>query len=439
MSPTWLQSLRLGVKSLMLQKMRSALAATGIFIGTTTVIWLVAIGEGVSYKAQQQIMELGATNIIIRSVEPQSSDNQSERVKSYGILRDDYRRMLSNIPSITRAVPIREVSRECLVAGRTAKVNLVGSTIDYKELNGLQVARGRWLSEQDGRGNVIVLADQTAKRLFPTENPIGKKIGVESDVYTVIGQTKARAASAAIGGSLAARDYAFDAYIPIETFHHRVGDQIMTRVGEGRGFDFVGEIVQLTQITLTVPTMQEVDETAAIVERLLRRYHPEEDYAVVIPKELLRQAERTRAMFNMLLVVIAGISLLVGGIGIMNIMLATVTERTREIGIRRALGAKRDDIIQQFITETLVLTGGGGLLGVAFGMMCGPIFRTARTVISSLNPDLLPPITHTIEPRIAIWSIILSIVISLGVGLIFGVYPARRAAHMNPIEALRHE
>ncbi len=439
MSPTWIQSLRLGVKSLMLQKMRSALAATGIFIGTTTVIWLVAIGEGVSYKAQQQIMELGATNIIIRSVEPQSAENQNERVKSYGLTRADYKRILSNVPAITQAVPIREVSRNFLVAGRTAKVNLVGSSIGYKGLNRLEMARGRWISDQDGRDNVIVLADQTAKRLFPFENPIGKKVGVDSDVYTVIGQTKARAASAAIGGSLAARDYAFDAYIPIETFRHRVGDQIMTRVGEGRGFDFVGEIIELSQITLTVSSMNEVDETASIVERLLRRYHTEEDYAVIVPKELLRQAERTRAMFNMLLVVIAGISLLVGGIGIMNIMLATVTERTREIGIRRALGAKRDDIIQQFITETLVLTGGGGLLGVIFGLLCGPIFRGTRSVLDLLKPDLLPPIAYTIEPRIALWSVILSVLISLIVGILFGVYPARRAAMMNPIEALRHE
>ena len=123
----------------------------------------------------------------------------------------------------------------------------------------------------------------------------------------------------------------------------------------------------------------------------------------------------------------------------MNIMLATVTERTREIGIRRALGAKRDDIIQQFITETLVLTGGGGLLGVVFGLLCGPIFRLTRTVTDMINPDLLPPIAYTIEPRIALWSIFLSVFISLVVGLVFGVYPARRAAMMNPIEALRHE
>ncbi len=439
MSGALLQTFRLGLKSLFLQKMRSALAALGIFIGTTTVIWLVAMGEGVSHNAQQQIMELGANNIIVRSVEPQSAEGKSDRVKTYGLLRADYRRILSNIPTITRAVPIREVPREFLVNGRTADVNLVGSSIDYLELNRLEIARGRWITEQDGRENVIVLADQTAKRLFPMESPIGKKVGVESDVYTVIGQTKPRAASAAIGGSLAARDYAFDAYIPLETFRHRVGDQIMVRVGEGRGFDFTGEIVELTQITLTVGSMEEVDATAAIVETLLKRYHDKEDYAVVVPKELLRQAERTRAMFNILLVVIAGISLLVGGIGIMNIMLATVTERTREIGIRRALGAKRRDIIYQFLTETLVLTGSGGLLGVGFGLMCGPLFRLVRSILTAINPEMLPPIIYNLEPRIAPWSVILSLFISLGVGLIFGVYPARRAAYMNPIEALRHE
>jgi putative ABC transport system permease protein len=437
MSSSFLQTLRLGLKSLLLQKMRSALAALGIFIGTTTVIWLVAMGEGVSHDAQEQIMELGATNIIVRSVEPQSAEDGAERVKSYGLLRADYRRIMSNVPSIDRAVPMREVKREFMAKGRTADVKLVGCTGGYLELNRLEIARGRWMTAQDDRENVIILADQTAKRLFPYENPIGQKVGVESDVYTVIGQTKPRAAAAAIGGSLEARDYSFDAYIPLETFRHRVGDQIMVRAGEG--FNFTGEIVELSQITLSVKSLEDVDETAAIVERLLEKYHDKEDYAVIIPKELLRQAERTRAMFNVLLVVIAGISLLVGGIGIMNIMLATVTERTREIGIRRALGAKRHDIIYQFLTETLVLTGSGGLLGVVCGLLCGPLFRGVRFVLTTLDPEMLPPVVQSLEPRIAPWSVVLSVAISLGVGLIFGLYPARRAAHMNPIEALRHE
>ena len=437
MNGLFTQTLLLGLKSLLLQKMRSALAALGIFIGTTTVIWLVAMGEGVSHDAQQQIMELGAKNIIIRSVEPQSADTASERVKTYGLLRKDFQRILTNVPSVSSAVPMRELKRKFLVDGRTADVNLVGCTKEYLDLNHLEIARGRWMTPQDDRVNVIILADQTAKRLFPFGNPIGQKVGVESDVYTVIGQTKPRAAAAAIGGSLAARDYAFDAYIPLKTFEHRVGDQIMIR--QGKGFNFRGEIVELTQITLSVEDIELVDETAALVELLLKQSHDQEDYAVVVPKELLQQAARTRAMFNVLLVVIAGISLLVGGIGIMNIMLATVTERTREIGIRRALGAKRSDIIYQFLTETLVLTCSGGLLGVLFGLMCRPLFDALRYIINLIDPNLLPATVMTLEPRIAVWSVVLSLFISLGVGLIFGVYPARRAAYMNPIDALRHE
>jgi putative ABC transport system permease protein len=331
---------------------------------------------------------------------------------------------------------MREVRFELRLGNRTADAKLVGCVEEYLELNRLEIARGRWLTLRDRGEKVVVLADDTAKRLFPFENPIGQTIWVGNEFYVVIGQTKPRTASAAIGGSLDARDYNLDAYIPLKTLRLRVGDLVLKR---SVGREFQGEIVELSQITVSVDNIEDVDETAAIIETLLKKYHENEDYAVVVPKELLQQAERTRAMFNVLLVVIAGISLLVGGIGIMNIMLATVTERTREIGIRRALGAKRRHIIQQFLTETVVLTAGGGLLGVLFGLLCGPLFRGLRSGVTMVSPDLLPPIVHTLEPRIALWSVILSLIISLGVGIVFGVYPARQAAYMDPIEALRHE
>jgi len=400
------------------------------------------MGEGVSHRTQQQIKELGATNIIIRTKQPSSeSDEQAatSRIKIYGLLRDDYRRIVENIPSIRRAIPMRELRFELRMGNRTADAKLVGCVEEYLELNRLEIARGRWLTPRDRGKKVVVLAHDTAKRLFPYEDPIGQTIWVGSEFYVVIGQTKPRMASAAIGGSLEARDYNLDAYIPLKTLRHRVGDLVMKRVGGGVGFDFIGEMVELSQITVSVDNIDDVDETAAIIETLLKRYHEKEDYAVVVPKELLQQAERTRAMFNVLLVVIAGISLLVGGIGIMNIMLATVTERTREIGIRRAMGATRRHIIQQFLTETVVLTASGGLWGVLFGLLCGPLFRGFRSGVTMMSPDLLPPIVHVLEPRIALWSVVLSLIISLGVGIVFGVYPARQAAYMDPIEALRHE
>ncbi len=360
-------------------------------------------------------------------------------MSAYGLLRDDYRRILSNIPTVRRAVPLREVRFELRNGDRNADAKLVGCSADYRELNQLEMARGRWFQNGDGSENVIVLADGAARRLFPYENPIGKTVRVPTvsavDVYTVIGQTASRLPTAAIGGSLEARDYNMDAYIPLRTWRERVGDFVMWRIPGG----IEGEIVELSQITVTVDDIQDVDDTAASIETLLKQFHEEEDYAVVVPKELLRQAERTRAMFNVLLVVIAGISLLVGGIGIMNIMLATVTERTREIGIRRALGATRRHIIHQFLIETVVLTATGGLLGVVSGVMCGPMFRSLRSFLTTISADLLPPIVLTLEPRIAPWSIGLALFISVGVGLLFGVYPARQAASMDPIEALRHE
>ncbi|QDV47909.1 Macrolide export ATP-binding/permease protein MacB [Stieleria neptunia] len=432
-----LRTITTGVKSLLLQKMRAGLAALGIFIGTTTVIWLVAMGEGVSHRAQEQILELGAKNIIVRSVEPNSSqDNANSRVKKFGLLRKDHERIVATIPGIRDAIPMRETRMELRVENRSADSKLVGCSEEHLQMNQLEIARGRWLTPRDRGKKVVVLADQTATRLFRHQNPLGKSIWVGSEFYIVIGQTKPRTASAAIGGSLDARDYNLDAYIPLQTFRDRIGDRVLTR---SSGQQFTGEIVELSQITVSVNDVDNVDETAAIIESLLKKFHKTEDYAVVVPKELLAQAARTRAMFNILLVIIAGISLLVGGIGIMNIMLATVTERTREIGIRRAIGAKRRDIIQQFLTETLVLTGTGGLLGVLCGLMCGPLFRGIRAAVTAISPDALPPIIYTLEPRIAPWSIGLSLFISLGTGLIFGLYPARRAAMMNPIEALRHE
>ena len=435
------QTVDLGVKSLLVQKMRAGLAALGIFIGTSTVIWLVAMGEGVSYRAQQQILKLGAKNVIVRTKQPNagSEEDASSRVKTYGLLRADFRRIVENIPNIRRAIPMRELKFELRLDDRTADTKLVGCTEDYLELNRLEIARGRWLANRDRGEKVVVLAAETARRLFPFENPIGRAIWVGSEFYTVIGQTKDRTASAAIGGSLDSRDYNMDAYIPIKTLRQRVGDLVMKRVGGGSGFNFVGEDVELSQITVEVNEIEDVDETAQIIETLLKKYHEEEDYAVVVPRELLRQAERTRTMFNVLLVVIAGISLLVGGIGIMNIMLATVTERTREIGVRRALGAARSDIIGQFLAETVVLTASGGLAGVLFGLSVGPIFAALKQLVASISPEALPPIVQSLEPRIAPWSVVLSLGISLGVGVLFGVYPARKAAYLDPIEALRHE
>jgi putative ABC transport system permease protein len=436
------QKLRLGVGSLLLHKLRSALAVLGILIGITAVIWLVALGEGVSYQAQQQIKDLGATSIILRSVKPpeEKTRNQEDFILTYGLLRDDYDRLLSNVAAIRQAVPMREIRREVTNLDRTVDAKLVACTPEYMAINHLDIERGRPLTDCDMKqsDNVVVLAHGVAATLFPIEDPVGRAVRVGRDFYVVVGVAAERIAAAAIGGSLEARQFDTDVYIPLSTFRGRIGDRVITE----RPGRFEAETVQLSQITVVVREMDQVDETADLIRSLLARFHKTLDYAVVVPKELLRQAETLRAMFNVLLLLIAGISLSVGGIGIMNIMLATVTERTREIGIRRALGATRRDIVQQFLWETVVLSGTGGLLGIAFGFLCKPTVAGVQWTIATLFPKLaasMPPNIRNLEPRIAPWSIVLALVISVAVGIVFGLYPARRAANMDPIEALRHE
>ena len=429
-----------GFKSLLLHKLRASLAMLGILIGVTAVIWLVALGEGVSYQAQQQIKELGATNVIIKSVKSLSKSASADNwFVEYGVTRDDYAR-IQMIPTVIRSVPMREYAKEGWHGEHSCEVRRLGCTPDYYEINHLHVERGRFLEDRDlsDRDNICVLAADAAEKLFQVEDPLGKAIKIDSDFYTVIGLTANRLPSASIGGSLEGRNYNFDMYIPISTFRARIGDQIMTRKAGGRE----GEIVQLNQITVTVDHIENVEATAEVIKSLLEKYHKNADYAVVVPKELLRQAEMLRMMFNSLLVVIAGISLLVGGIGIMNIMLATVTERTREIGIRRALGAKRRDVIQQFLAETVVLTGTGGVLGMACGYLCRPATDGIRWVLQHWFADVwktLPQHLQVLEPMFATWSFVVAFGISVGVGVLFGLYPACRAAMMDPIEALRHE
>jgi putative ABC transport system permease protein len=289
--------------------------------------------------------------------------------------------------------------------------------------------------------NFCVLAAEVAEFLFPYENPLGQRVQLpeHGQFFQVVGVLKPRTATAAIGGSLSAQEFNKDIYIPISTLQKRIGDQIQVR----RSGSFEGEIVQLNQITLTVRSIDEVVETAALVDETLKPRHAKyNDYNVVVPLELLEQARTTRLMFIVFMGLIAAISLVVGGIGIMNIMLATVTERTREIGIRRALGAKRTDIIWQFLVETVVLSIVGAAVGVVVGLTCPFIMRQFREAMERYRPDLmesLPAVVRNVTPIIVPESIPLAFLISVCIGVVFGLYPAIRAAYMDPIEALRHE
>ncbi|MCL2623081.1 MAG: ABC transporter permease [Planctomycetaceae bacterium] len=448
----WLRTCQLGVKSLLLHPMRSILTMLGIFIGVASVIYLLAFGEGISRKAAEQIESLGATNIIVRSIKPaelnlqNSSGGGRPSIIPYGITRADYDRLKSTISTITDAIPVRELRRTFLRNGVRIDGRLVGCTAKYQDINRLVLNRGRFIEDIDGRNrmNFCVLSQNVAEKLFGFEEPVGRTVNIQSAAnmpvpYTVIGVLEHKDPSAGIGGSLTSQDFTNDIYIPIETFWGRFGDEVINMTGGS----VEAEKVELSQITLQVDHRDNVLETAELIRMTIEKHHSRmKDFGITVPLELLRQAENTRVMFMVFMGLIAGISLLVGGIGIMNIMLATVTERTREIGIRRALGAKRGDIVRQFLVETIVLSVVGGALGIIAGLLCLPITKQVWWAISTYFPEMyaaLPDTVRGIEPIIVGWSIPLSFGVSVTIGIVFGLYPAARAAAMDPIEALRHE
>lgn len=438
------------IRNLWLHKLRSFLSVLGIIIGTAAVIALMAFGEGSMQDALDDIKKQGATNIIAMSVKPPEEATGTRRsfVAKYGLTDEDYRRFQQTIPNLVATLPMRVFGAEMrpVIDSRMYQGRVVGTTARYGSVYklGTLIERGRFLTDDDERPfprNVCVLGSEVAKELFPGEDPLGKtiKMSGKDRAFTVIGVLKDRSPSTS-GADI--EKYNGDIYIPLAACRALLGETIVFRSSGMRG----AEQVQLNQIVLTVESMEQVRATAEMVRSQLEQFHDKakKDWDIKVPLDKLEEAERTRDRFRLLMAMIAGISLLVGGIGIMNIMLATVTERTREIGIRRALGAKRGDITFQFLVEAIVQTTVGGLLGVATGLAVvfgGPkvaywthhiALEFGFNWLAEQIPERVPVAIH--EP-----SIYLAFGVAVAVGVLFGWYPSRRAAHLDPIEALRHE
>jgi putative ABC transport system permease protein len=425
-------TLQLGVRNLMLHKLRSLLTMLGTILGVGSVIAMLAIGEGSKRKAVEQIRQLGATNVIIRSVKPEpqndsegssGSQQNTSRVLEYGLTYRDFDRLRDTIPTVVRSLPISLVRKDAQHGRRRiSNARILGTTPKYLDIKNLEMSRGRFLTDTDLQitANVAVLGDGATNRLFGYEDPLGKDILLGDGAYRIVGVLKPQSSGNEQPGAAGGSNFNNDIYIPLSATRSRFGElQMIVRAGS---VEF--EKTQLSEITLTVDDENVVSQTASMAKTLLEKSHPKgDDYEVQVPLELLQRAEQEKRIWNLVLGSIAGIALLVGGIGIMNIMLATVTERTREIGIRRALGARRRDITAQFLVECTVLSSTGGLLGIAVGIAI-PLIVTK---------------TSEIETVLSLWAILLAFGISVATGIMFGMYPARRAAMMDPIEALRHE
>ena len=404
--------LRMGVKSLRRHKLRTLLTMLGVIFGVAAVVAMMSISEGARRQALEQIRLLGTNNIRVKPVVTPEAEAEGVH-DSPGLTAADADRIRSRLPTATAVSGLRFI--DAAVARGSAQpkgVTVVGVSDQYDELTNVRPRQGRFISWLDMRtaARVCVLGSELRRELFGTEDPLGQEIRIGDTRFRVVGMMAAK--NVPKGGSkvIEVRNLDRDIYIPLQT--------ALRRFAVGDAPDQVDEIaVQVRNAELVVPSSR-------VVRRLLEPAHRgAADFQVIIPNELLAQSQRTQRIFNIVMGSIAALSLLVGGIGIMNIMLATVTERTREIGIRRAIGASERHILVQFLYETLILSVGGGVIGIVLGALMAlgiHLFADWKTFLSPL-------------------AVVLSFVIAASVGVVFGMYPAQQAARKDPIEALRYE
>lgn len=408
------ENIRVALQALIDHKFRSFLTMLGIIFGVASVIAMLSIGEGAKRVAIAKYQDLGVSNIIVRDKDLTDQELEEVRAKfSQGLSLTDAQVIKEIVPGIEDVAPQAEKKAEVKFADKSAKSTVIGITPEFIKLLNYQTGEGTFITpdQHDRSLKVCVLGAGIAKTLFQNQSPIGKMVKIDDQWLEVIGTMKSKALFTETVGELASRDLNNDVYIPLPTFLKRF------ELEKGLGS-------QIKQITVKVKNSDRLIETSELVRSIINRHHfNNADFSIVIPYELLKQEEKERRIYNFLLGAIAAISLVVGGIGIMNIMLATVMERTREIGIRRAIGARKSDIMSQFVTEAVAISITGGIIGVILGV--------SLSLTISLFTD--------VDTYIQLYSVFIAFGFSVLVGISFGYLPAKSAANLKPIESIRYE
>ncbi len=413
--------------NLMLHKTRSLLAALGIIFGVASVICMLSISEVARQDVVQRIQRMGINNLILDTVEPEEvranrrarqgqGNDEETKVFKYGITRQDLKTLAQNVSAIGEIVPMATKAIDISSSKESANSNIVGTTPAYCDVMSHHVRSGRFINEVDQKNLAMVctLGFDTARDLYPLANPVGNVVKLDGKYFTVVGVMEQKGETGTAGKTT---DPDKSVYLPYETAFTRFG------LGDDPNAFSMEQTVEINRAVLRVNDTNMLTPVSQIASNMLSRLHKSDDFSVTVPHSLLNEQRKSEKIFRWVMGSLAAISLLVGGIGIMNIMLANTTERKSEIGLRRALGAKRSDIVALFVSESLLLCILGGAVGVAVG------FGLAQ-LIGSLAEWTV--IYHT-------WSIPLGIIVSAIVGLIFGTIPAIRAAQQDPVLALRSE
>jgi putative ABC transport system permease protein len=403
----------MGVKGLLLRKLRSLLSALGIIFGVASVISMMSIGEGARSEAIEQIELLGTNTIRITQLALTGEQREkAEQTFSRGLTTSDAETIGNRISTIRGIVPVKFLDVETRFEGRAATAQVVGTAPEYEDVANFRVAEGRFVTPVDVRDskNVCILGSEVKEELFGILDAAGAVLRIGTGSFTVVGVMESKTIREGRAAAIKVRNLNRDVYIPITTALNR--------------FPIAGDPDAVDEIVVRVEGSADLASTAEGIREVLGAAHRgAEDYEILIPEELLAQSQRTQRLFNVIMASIAGISLLVGGIGIMNIMLANVSERTREIGIRRAIGATKVDVMAQFLIETVLICLTGGVLGILLGAGLGKaitVYAGWRTAFSAL-------------------SILIAFGTAATVGLIFGLFPAQRAAGLDPVQAIRFE